>query len=267
MLFRPLIFVLFVFAGLAVTPAVAGDPGAANLASRDHPMPQGPQPQGTDFNLITAVDVSDSITRHDEWLQYSGLARGVLDPAFLGRIAEGMEQRIGFMAYTWSSGGNFEVIVPWTIIATRADAERVALQFENAPRIDRSGYGSYLPSRFNTPTGGMTDIAEALEAAVTYSLSAPYPARRSVINILSNGVDNNGKNPATIRDNAIRLGITINGVVFGTRQDLPGYFRNNVVGGPGAFLMSVQEPDDLPATLEQKFWQDMIAGLPVAPAG
>jgi len=262
MLFRRLIFILFVLAGMAATPLSAQDLGAAALASRDHP-----RLRNTDFNLITAIDVSDSITRHDEWLEYSGLARGVLDPTFLRRITEGLEQRIGFMAYTWSSGGRFEVVVPWTVIATRADAERVAALFDNAPRMDRSSYGSYLPSRFSRAQAGMTDIAEALQAGVDFSLSAPFAARRSVINILSNGVDNNGKNPAVIRDQAISLGITINGVIFGDREGLPDYFRSNVVGGPGAFLMTVQEPADLPKAMEKKFWQDMIAGLPVPAAG
>jgi hypothetical protein len=70
-----------------------------------------------------------------------------------------------------------------------------------------------------------------------------------------------------VRDHAIRMGATINGVVFGTRQDLPDYFRRNVVGGPGAFLMTVQEPSDLPRALEKKFWQDLVAGLVTPIAG
>src|SRR3546814_12767218 len=89
MLFR--LLTLFLFSLLSL-PAAAQD-GPAALASRDHPLPLA-----TDFNLITAVDVSDSITPDDEHLQYSGLARGVLDPQFLARIAEGAEQRIGFVA-------------------------------------------------------------------------------------------------------------------------------------------------------------------------
>src|SRR3546814_5769445 len=103
MLFR--LLTLFLFSLLSL-PAAAQD-GPAALASRDHPLPLA-----TDFNLITAVDVSDSITPDDEHLQYSGLARGVLDPQFLARIAEGAEQRIGFVAFTWSSGGQVGVIVP-----------------------------------------------------------------------------------------------------------------------------------------------------------
>ncbi len=267
MLSRSLIFGIFVTALLAGFPAAAQNlagSGPSALASREHP-----RPQATDFNLITAVDVSDSITRNDEWLQYNGLARGVVDPAFLGRIAEGTEQRIGFIAFTWSSGGEVNVIVPWTVIETRADAERVAAQFESAPRIDRSTYGRFRPlsSSVDRRGGGMTDIAEAIQSAVQLSLTSPFTARRSVINVLSNGVDNNGQDPSTIRDQAISMGITINGIVFGDRDDLPDYFRQRVIGGPGAFLMTINKPTDLPQVLEKKFWQDMIAALGEASAG
>lgn len=264
---KRLIIALFGLALAAAGPAaaqeaVAQERAAAHMASLDHPLPVA-----TDFNIITAVDVSDSITRHDEWLQYSGLARGVVDPRFLARITEGQEQRIGFLAFTWSSGGDINIIVPWTVIESRADGQRVAALFDSAPRIDRRGYGMYRPSILDQGDRGMTDIAEAVEAAVAMSQQAPFPARRSVINILSNGVDNNGQDPRGVRDRAIRLGMTINGVVFGTRQDLPDYFRRNIVGGPGAFLMTVQEPTDLPTALEKKFWQDLIAALPAPPAG
>lgn len=271
MAFRALAIIILALAGLTAAPAAAqnppaGDPGngSAHLASRAHTMPQA-----TDFNLITAVDVSDSITRNDEFLQYSGLARGVVDPAFLGRIAEGSEQRIGFAAFTWSSGGAVDVIVPWTVISNRADAERVAAQFESAPRIDRSTFGRYRPLSSSADHGstGMTDIAEAIQSAVQMSLAAPYTARRSVINILSNGVDNNGQDPSAIRDQAIGMGITINGIVFGDRDDLPDYFRQRVIGGPGAFLMTIHKPADLPQVLEKKFWQDMIAALTDPSAG
>jgi len=271
MAFKRLAFIFLALAGLTAQPAAAqnhsgGGPGGmpAELASRDHPIPQA-----TDFNLITAVDVSDSITRSDEFLQYSGLARGVVDPAFLGRLAEGTERRIGFVAITWSSGGAVNVIVPWTVIETRADAERVAAQFESAPRIDRSTFGRYRPltSSVDRSSTGMTDIAEAIQSAVQMSLTAPYTARRSVINILSNGVDNNGQDPSTIRDQAISMGITINGIVFGDRDDLPDYFRQRVIGGPGAFLMTINQPADLPKVLEKKFWQDMIAALTEPSAG
>src|SRR3546814_7636256 len=160
-------------------PAVGQDRSAV-LASRDHSLPVA-----TDFNLLTAVDVSASITPQEEVLQYDGLARGVVDAQFLARIAEGAERRIGFAAFTWSSGGQVPVVVPWTVIATRADAERVAAQFNAAPRLDRSTFGRYGPATAGAanPGGGMNDIGEAVESAVAPSLAAPFPTRRTVLNI------------------------------------------------------------------------------------
>jgi len=232
------------------------------LASRNHPLPAA-----TDVNIITGIDVSDSITADDEWLQYTGLSRGVVDDRFRQRVAEGEHRRVGFMAFTWSSGGEVQIVVPWTIIETPADAARVASQFDNAPRIDRSGFGAYRPLSLNQGPGGMTDIAEALTSALLLAEGAPFPARRSVVNILSNGVDNNGQNPSSVRDQAILQGVTINGIVFGERRGLADYFRANIIGGAGAFLMEIEQPADLPAALERKFWQDLIAALPTPSAG
>jgi len=262
MLFRRLISALFGLAFAAAAPAGAQEFAGAALASRDHPMPVA-----TDINIITAIDVSDSITQQEERLQYDGLARGVVDPRFLARVAEGPEQRVGFVVFTWSSGGDVRIVVPWTVISNRADGARVAAQLDAAPRIDRRGFGMFRPSSLDKGAHGMTDIAEAVRSALEISMTAPFPARRSVINILSNGVDNDGQDPSVVRDQAIRLGVTINGVVFGNMPDLPDYFRRNIVGGPGAFLMTVQNAGDLPVALERKFWQDLIAGLPAPAAG
>ncbi len=251
MLFRILTVVLF------LTFVAATHPAAAEEASL---------PLSTDFNVVTAIDVSDSITRHDEWLQYTGLSRGVMNRDFLSLVSEGLMQRIGFMAFTWSSDGELRIIVPWTVIASPQDAARVAAQLRAAPRIDRSQYDSndqgpeIAASDTRSSGGGMTDIAQAVGAASRLAEDAPFRGRRAVINILSNGVDNAGFDPSLQRDEAIRQGATINGVVFGGRRDLPAYFEQNVIGGPGAFLMTVQNPADLPKALEKKFWRDLIAG-------
>lgn len=237
--------------------------GATLAANAKDAVPQ----RDTDFNLITAVDASDSITRHDEWLQYSGLARGVVHPKFLSLIGKGFSKRIGFLAFTWSSDGEMQIIVPWTIVASSQDAAQVAALLRNAPRIDRSYYdGNHqTPEEIRDepmpPDGGMTDIAAAIDAATRLSIDAPFRGRRTVINILSNGIDNAGSPPGPLRDEALRRGVTINGVVFGGRRDLPAYFERNVIGGPGAFLMTVREPLDLPTALEKKFWRDMIANI------
>src|SRR5918999_5790841 len=92
----------------------------------------------TDANLVTGLDVSDSIMRHDEWIEVEGMARAIVHPRFLDAALSGHHGRIGFAAYVWSSHGNLRVIVPWTSIASTEDAERVAGVLGGMARIDRS---------------------------------------------------------------------------------------------------------------------------------
>jgi hypothetical protein len=89
------------------------------------PLPADAQVR-TDANLITALDVSDFMMRHEERLEFEGLARAIVHPAVLDAIAGGRHGRIGFAVFTWSSGAHFEVLVPWTLIASLDDARRIA---------------------------------------------------------------------------------------------------------------------------------------------
>ena len=49
----------------------------------------------TDVNLITAIDVSESLTRPEEGLQVQGLADALLEPDFLHLVAAGYHRRVG----------------------------------------------------------------------------------------------------------------------------------------------------------------------------
>ncbi len=216
-----------------------------------------------DVNLITAIDVSDSVTRHDEWLQVAGLAKAVVDPAFLDLLQAGFYGRVGFVAYTWSSDSALRVVVPWTVIATPRDARRVAALLHSAPKIDRAHYESGLRGDRHGDwpfgSGGRTDIAMAIDFATRLSLAAPHDASRSVVNVMANGADNSGEAPTAARARALGHGITINGVAVGRQEGLPAYFAEQIVGGPGSFVMTVREPDDLARSLQRKFWRDLIA--------
>src|SRR5262245_56296411 len=83
----------------------------------------------TDADIVTAIDDSSSMTRLDRVLVYTGLSKAVMDPRFLARIATGPNARVGFTAFTWSSDGKVDVIVPWMIIATANDAEAASARF------------------------------------------------------------------------------------------------------------------------------------------
>jgi Ca-activated chloride channel homolog len=213
-----------------------------------------------DVNLITAIDVSGSVDSHGEWLQFDGIARALEDPAFLQIVVAGFHGRVGFTVFTWSSGGEFLAVVPWTLIASIEDARRVGRELRQARGIPRFGYGTahLRPWRSN----GATDISEALLQATRLGIGAPYRAPRTVINICANGSDNIGEDPERARDEALALGLVVNGLVLGREAGkLAAYFRDKVQGGEGSFVLQVREPADLASAMVSKFVMD-IAGAP-----
>ncbi len=219
------------------------------------------EPVRTDANLVTAVDLSDSIMRHEEWLQFEGMAKALLNPDLLDAVAGGRYGRIGFALFTWSSEGAFEVIVDWTVIASRQDTVRVAMLLRQArPRdrfqFDRPGNDSDL-----SPPGSArrTDLSTAIDFAAQLSAAAPFAARRSVINVLGNGVDNAGVEPDQARDRAVGAGMVINGLAIGDKRGVGAYFRAHVQGGPGSFVIEVQQPENMADALLRKFLGDLLA--------
>jgi hypothetical protein len=159
---------------------------SANLAAAE----LEPRSVRTDANLVTALDVSDSMMRHEAWIGFDGIIRAVVAPAFLEAIAQGRYGRIGFAVFTWSAGGSFQVLVPWTIIDSQAAAERVARTLSGVPRPapdgggddDASGVQHVLPK-----PDGRTDISGAIEFGADLMESAPHGAGRRVLNIVGNG--------------------------------------------------------------------------------
>lgn len=225
----------------------------------------------TDANLATALDVSDSIMRHDEWIEFDGVARAVVHPRFLEAVLSGHHGRIGFAIYAWSSHGNIRVIVPWTLIASVEDAQRVAGVLRDTARIDRSNYAaddSPGADEGQVPSF-QTDIAMAIGFGLDLIASAPQPTERAVINVCGNGIDNVSGDPREARELALASGVTINGLVLGHKPDVAAYYRAHVTGGIGSFVVEVRDPAAVADAMVTKFLRDLLAlrndsgGLPL----
>lgn len=221
----------------------------------------------TDANLVTALDVSDSIMRHDEWIQFDGIARAIVDPAFLRAIARGPHGRVGFSVVVWSSGGNPRVVVPWTMIGSREDAERIAARLRATLGIDRSGYRRPDNDSDSRPPGQRlrTDVSRAIDFSANMIARAPYAATRNVINVCSNGVDNVSGAPDAARNRALAAGAIVNGVVIGARGDVADYFRRHVQAGPGSFVLEARQPTAIADAMLRKFLMDLLVQQPLRP--
>jgi hypothetical protein len=193
-----------------------------------------------DLLLVLAADVSRSIDAEKFQLQRNGYAAALANPRVLDAIASGRYGRIGLTFVEWSGVGNQKVVIGWTIIDNAAAAKSFGDRLVEAPRSfwDR------------------TSISGGIEFATAQLAAAPYESARRTIDVSGDGTNNAGPNVATLRDQAVAKGITINGLPILSANPMswnpdhtnpPGglanYYRDNVIGGPMAFVRVAKDFD------------------------
>jgi hypothetical protein len=175
-----------------------------------------------DLTLVLAVDCSYSVDDGEFELQMQGLARAFVSHEVAAAIASGAKGRIAVALVQWSGYGEHQAVVPWMVVANDGSAEQFALAIHRAPRL--IGPGS-------------TSISSAIDFVTQLTLTSPYRADRAIVDISSDGTNNNGGPVDPARDRAVLAGITVNGLVIMSEVfylDL--YFENHVVGGPDHFV-------------------------------
>lgn len=215
----------------------------------------------TDVDIVTAIDISDSVGRYEMWLQRTGLARALRHPEFLARLQAGRHGRVGIAMFAWSSGSSVAPIVPWLIVASTEDAERAARTLEHSLPAQLGPYGGDRDDDLAVAARPerRTDTGLAISAGYSLLGRSPHEADRQVLNILTNGPSNEGASPAAARDAVVAEDVVVNAIALGRRNGLRRYLEQHVIGGYGAFVMEVADASDLPATLERKFARDLIA--------
>lgn len=190
-----------------------------------------------DLEVILATDVSRSIDATEFALQRQGYAAALTDPQVLAAIQRQPHGAIGICFVEFSGPHQQKVVIDWTRLATARDAAAVAAALRTAPR-------SFT---------GRTAVGTAIDFAAAHFAAAPWQGARRVIDISGDGTSNAGRPVTEARDDAVRRGITINGLaIINNKVDLgysphthppgglPLYYRRNVIGGSGAFLVVVK---------------------------
>ncbi len=191
------------------------------------PLPAGrAQDYEVDLALVLAVDCSFSVDAREFRLQMEGLGRAFLREEVKKAIAQGRRQRIAVAVVQWSDENNQKVVLPWTIISGAADADELGMILSSLPR--------------QLAEGG-TSISTAMMFSALQFERAPSAERR-VIDVSSDGRNNIGQPVRPMRDRLVAQGITINGLtILNEWPTLDVYFENNVVGGPGNFVMPAND--------------------------
>jgi hypothetical protein len=206
----------------------------------------GEEPVG--LELVIAADVSSSVDPTEYRLQMQGIAAAFRDPAVIAAI-EATPGGIAVAVIQWSGPLQQQHYLRWMRLAGADEAERLA------GRVDLRSRGF---------VGGSTAIAEAIDASVRSLARNRFAGARQVIDISGDGAANQGRSVRDATGRAVALGITVNGLAIANEQpDLGGYYRDEVIGGPGAFVIAVDRFEDFAGAMRRKLLREIL-GLPVA---
>lgn len=229
-----------------VSVAVAG--GGSAASAQEVPV---------DLELVLAVDVSGSIDGDEATQQREGYLAALPDPAVIQAIHSNFHGRIAVVYVEWASADYQRVVVDWTLI----EDEKTAQAFTEA-----LGEAPPLSARW-------TSISAAIDFAVPLFEANGYAGDRRVIDVSGDGPNNRGRAVTAARDAAVAKGIVINGLPILNDNpqpfDLPTpvemvldrYYTENVIGGPGSFVIPAQDFTDFRSAILSKLIRE-IAGPP-----
>jgi len=204
---------------------------AALVLSQTAPVAAAEQ---VDLLLALSSDVSRSVDHPKFLLQREGYAAAISDPQVLDAIRSGPHQRIALCFVEWSGATSVKLVIDWTIVGDAASARKIGDQMLELPRsfADR------------------TSISGGIEFAAAQLAQAPFEAPRRTIDVSGDGTNNAGRDVRLARDEVVAKGISINGLVILSDRPVPWnaehtnppgglekYYHDNVIGGPGAFVM------------------------------
>ena len=149
--------------------------------------------------------------------------------------------------------------MPWTRISDAASAEGFAAALDAAPRR------SLL----------YTSISGAIDHAVR-RYGQGFEGTRRVLDISCDGVNNSGRLLHQARADALQAEVVINGLAVLDRHPTPAatvfaqpplddYYRDEVVGGPGSFLMVAEGFAAFGQAVRRKIIREIALDLPTAP--
>jgi hypothetical protein len=203
-----------------------------------------------DLVLVLAVDASGSVSQQRFELQKQGYAAAFRDPRVLNAIRSGATQSIAVTVFQWTGPRLHIQVVPWMLIRDEASSNAVAAAIEAAPR---------------QLFGGGTSISGAIDYARLLLAQAPYEPARRVIDVSGDGSNNSGRPVTLARDEAVRAGIGINGLpILTVEPDLDRYYRDFVIGGPGAFMVPATSYETFAEAIIKKLINEIAANDPGA---
>ena len=191
-----------------------------------------------DLTLVLVTDVSRSIDDAEFKLEKEGYATAFTSRQVIDAIQGGSVGAIAVAYVEFASSFEVRTVLDWAVIRDRASAQEFADRLVASPR-------SFW---------GRTAIGAGVDRAVQLLAESGFEAPRRVIDVCGDGTNNAGRDVSEARDDAVKAGITINGLAIINDHPvswtyahvqppggLPNYYRENVTGGPSSFVLEVHD--------------------------
>ncbi len=216
-------------------------------------LPARARAQPVDVAIALAADVSRSIDDEEFQLQRRGYATAVTNSQFVQAIQASERGAIALCFLEWAGAYQLTAVAKWMVIHDDEGATEFAKILLDAPR-------SFV---------GRTAIGAGIDFAVAQFETSGVAAKRRIIDVSGDGTNNSGRSVTGARDEAVAKGITINGLAiinektggepgtfFYLHTHPPGglanYYRENVIGGPGAFVLRMVNFDTFGEAMTNK---------------
>jgi len=208
-----------------------------------------------DLELVLAVDVSRSMDYEELQVQRDGYVAAFRNSEVIDAINQGVIGSIAVTYVEWAGAFFQQIVIPWRVISGRTDAEAFAAELAAAPLTRERG---------TSISGGLAFAAGQFDGNQVEGI-------RRTVDVSGDGANNDGLPVVPTRDELVDKGITINGLPilirpsrFGGVFDMPDldvYYEDCVIGGPGAFMLTVDDVDGFEVAIRRKLVLE-IAGLP-----
>jgi hypothetical protein len=200
--------------------------------------------------LLLGLDISSSVDADEDALQRGGMVTALTSPEVEAAFFA-VDAPVALGVFEWSGRYNQEIILDWTMINSRAELLRAA----EVIGASRRSYNEF-------PTA----MGEALSFGAEMLARAPRCLQHT-IDIAGDGENNEGDGPAHAYRNPAFDSITVNGLVvanaadFQTEARLTQFYADQVLHGPGAFMVVADGFDDYERAMREKLERELAVAV------
>ncbi len=227
-----------------------------------------PRPaSAVELALVLLNDVSKSMDTAEFAMVKAGYRAAFSDPEVIAAIGT-IEGGVAVAYVEFSGKREVKLVQGWDVLADAASSRAFGDAVAGAQRS----------------SAGNTALAAGLLGATQLLKQSDFGSARQVIDIASDHPSDGGRS-ATARDAAVAAGITINALpivsagpigtfdgrmTYSTAEwgagGIAGFYRHNVIGGPGAFLVEASDFTAFAEALKRKLLRELIASEDETPS-